>query len=124
MDERIDGKQISFFTDDGLVTFEDLGSALGEFPSWSPDGKKIAFHSNRDGNMEVYILDSDFSNIKRLTSNNVHDMFPCWSPDSTKIAFQSNREGNLDIYIMDVDGTNQVRLTQNTAKDFLPAWYQ
>ncbi len=101
---------------------DDTGSALGEFPAWSPDGTRIAFHSDRDGNMEIYVASADRSGIARLTQNDAVDVYPTWSPDSTRIAFVSDRDGNLEIYVMKADGTEQTRLTDNSATDLLPSW--
>ena len=75
-------------------------------PSWSPDGKKIAFSSDRDGNLEIYVMKADGTNQRRLTKNEVDDIEPSWSPDGTQIAFSSDREGNSEIYVMNADGTN------------------
>ncbi len=83
---------------------------------------KIAFHSNRDGNYEIYTMNSDGSNPTRLTNNAASDLFPAWSPDGTQIAFQSDRDGNIEIYVMDADGSNPTRLTNNAADDNIPAW--
>ena len=63
----------------------------GNFPSWSPDGR-IAFASNRDGNFEIYVMNSDGENLRRLTNHPDWDMHPSWSPDG-RIAFRSNRDG-------------------------------
>ena len=49
-------------------------------PSWSPDGQKIAFFSERDGNVDVYIMNPDGSNQTRLTNNPAYDGYPFWSP--------------------------------------------
>ncbi len=54
--------------------------ALDGLPAWSPDGTKIAFHSDRDGNDEVYVMDADGSNQTRLTNNHAFDFGPAWSP--------------------------------------------
>jgi len=91
-------------------------------PSWSPDGKKIAFTSNRDGKTEIYLMDVDGSNVLRLTNNLTNDDFPRWSPDNHKILFHSDRDGNWEIYVMDADGSNQTRLTMNSADDRAPSW--
>ncbi|HJU54672.1 MAG TPA: hypothetical protein VJ715_08880 [Pyrinomonadaceae bacterium] len=102
-------------------------------PSWSPDGTKIAFQSDRDGNFEIYVMNADGSNPTRLTFNSLGDENPVWSPDGTKIAFQSDRDdpGNCngggcvyhpDIYVMNSDGTGTVRLTNHPAKDGSPSW--
>lgn len=50
-------------------------------PVWSPDGRRIAFESNRDGNYEIYVMDADGSNVTRLTNHPEVDLFPAWSAD-------------------------------------------
>ena len=85
------------------------------WPSFSPDGKKIAFASGRIGNCrignhEIFIMNSDGSSQTRLTNNPKDDFFPTFSPDGKKIAFYSNRDGNYAIYIMNTDGSSQTRL--------------
>ena len=50
------------------------------FPAWSPDGKRIAFSSNREGNHEIYVMNADGSDQKRLTNNNAEDWGPVWMP--------------------------------------------
>ena len=92
------------------------------FPSWSPDGTKIAFSSYRDGNHEIYIMNADGSNQTNLTNNPFRDEHQSWSPDGTKIAFMSDRDGNLEIYVMDSDGANPVRLTNNPHSESQASW--
>ena len=93
-------------------------------PTWSPDGTKIAFVSNRDGvNGDIYSMNSDGTEQKRLTNNAASDVSPTWSPDGTRIAFVSNRDSNDEIYVMNAtDGTGQTRLTINTSSDIDPSW--
>ena len=83
---------------------------------------KIAYVSDRDGNFEIYAMNSDGSGQTRLTNNPAEDVEPDWSPDGSKIAFFSNRDGNHEIYVMDADGSNQTRLTDNIDLDEGPAW--
>jgi hypothetical protein len=90
--------------------------------SFSPDGSKIAFGSDRDGNFEIYVMNADGTNQTRLTNNPAKDEIPNFSPDGSKIAFESNRDGNTEIYVMNADGTNQTRLTNNPARDGNPAF--
>jgi len=81
-------------------------------PSWSPDGQKIAFASQRDGNWEVYTMDTDGGNVKNLTNNVADDQKPTWSPDAKELAFQSKRTGRWEIWRMKAaDGTEQKQLT-------------
>ena len=82
-------------------------------PAWSPDAKRIAFTSDRDGSREgseVYVMDADGSNQTRLTNNPGFDAFPKWSPDGSKIAF--HRQVVLfEIFMMNATGSNPVSLT-------------
>lgn len=87
------------------VTRLTTDNAAEGLPTWSPDGTKIAFVSNRDGNEEIYVMNADGTEQTRLTRNPASDEFPDWSPDSTKIAFASGRDGNGEIYVMSADGT-------------------
>ena len=117
------GFEIYIYDGEVWSGIQDKDSSLGEYPTWSPDGRRIAFHSRRDGNMEIYLMNADYSGLTRLTSNEADDMFPAWSPDGMHIAFHSNRDGNEEIYVMDADGSNQTRLTFNSESDTRPAWY-
>ena len=91
-------------------------------PAWAPDGERLAFSTNRDGNREIYVIDADGSNAVRLTNHLNEDFGPSWSPDGQRIAFVSNRSGNDDIFVMNADGTGVVRLTTDDARDLHPAW--
>ncbi|KAF0134214.1 MAG: fibronectin I domain-containing protein, partial [Candidatus Saganbacteria bacterium] len=91
-------------------------------PTWSPDGSKIAFSSNRSGDYEIYIMNSDGANYINLTNNPAYDGKPKWSPDSTKITFVSDRSGNKDIWTMNSDGSNLKQLTDLTIIDNDPCW--
>lgn len=97
-------------------------------PSWSADGTKIVFTSNRDGATDIYVLNADrpegSDNVPvRLTPSPGEDLWPNWSPNGLKIAFYSTRDaGNRDIYVMNADGTGQTRLTSHAASDGAPSW--
>jgi Bacterial Ig domain/WD40-like Beta Propeller Repeat/Beta-propeller repeat len=85
---------------------------------------KIVFSSNRDGNFEIYSMNSDGTGLTRLTNHSAIDLFPALSPDGTKIAFASNRDGllNFEIYVMNADGSSPARLTTNARVDGKPSW--
>ena len=97
-----------------------------ESPSWSPDGKRIAFTSMRNGgNREIYVMDADGGNQRNLTNHPDNDWHPVWSPNGKRIAFVSNRTRDLnrDIYVMNADGSNPQNLTNHPNDDEDPAWY-
>ena len=89
-------------------------------PSWSPDGKRLVFQSNRDGNWNLYMIDIDGTNLRRLTHEPGRETHPSWSPDGNLIAFQTNRDGNSEVYVMDVDGSEVKRVTDNPSFDGIP----
>jgi Tol biopolymer transport system component len=83
-------------------------------PAWSPDGRKIAFRSTRNGNRDIYVMNADGSGKRNLTRNAAWDSRPSWSPDGRKIAFVSNRDGRLEAHVMNADGSGQRSLTQRS----------
>ena len=84
---------------------------------------QIAFVSNRDGNLEIYVMGINGKNQRRLTKNRGDDWSPSWSPDGERIVFDSSRDGNTEIYMMDANGRNQRRRTKHGSYDGGPAWY-
>ncbi|MCJ7628798.1 MAG: hypothetical protein MUO50_10480 [Longimicrobiales bacterium] len=90
------------------------------FPAWSPDGSKIAFVSDRNGNFEIYVMNADGSNQTRLTFTSASELQPSWSPDGTKIVFSTDRDGRQETYIMNTDGSNQTRLTNIPGNNQFP----
>ncbi|MHB8095716.1 MAG: eIF2A-related protein [Candidatus Aminicenantales bacterium] len=92
--------------------------------AYSPDGKRIAFCSTRDGNAEIYVAGADGANIKRLTFNSAIDTAPSWSPTGREIAFTSDRLGTglPQIYIMDAEGSNVRKVSFGGNYHDAPAW--
>ena len=86
--------------------------------------EKIVFSSHRDvaTNPEVYVMNTDGSDVKRLTFNNVFDGEASFSADGGKIVFSSTRDGNAEIYVMNADGTNQKRITNSLGSDAHPSF--
>ena len=88
----------------------------------------IAFHSNRDGNNEIYVMNPDGSDQTRLTFDSRSDQRPDISPDGQRIVFSSNRitetnpTGDFEIFVMNVDGSELQQLTFNEVEDSWPRW--
>ena len=104
-----------------LTTITDNSFADGN-PSLSPDGRRVAFESGRDGNFEIYAMDVDGGNPVRLTTHPASDRDPAWAPDGSRIAFATARDGDFEIYVMDADGANPTRITHHPGTDSAPAW--
>ena len=113
----------------GLVSCappDDSGPAV-ESPA-GQTGAKIVFQTERDGNMELYVMNADGSDPTRLTNHPAADTYPAWSPLGDRIAFVSDRDGdegadgNGEIYLINADGTALTRLTDNDVTDSSPRW--
>ncbi len=100
-------------------------------PSWSPDGRRIAFVSDRGGDYEIYVMNADGSGLTRLPASSTKSLSwlsfvvewpPAWSPDGSRIAFVSDRDWNREIYAINTDGTGLARLTDNVVYDWVPNW--
>jgi Tol biopolymer transport system component len=82
---------------------------------------RLVFARKADGtgenNLEIYSVNTEGNDLRRLTSNNYWDLYPVWSPDDSKIAYLSKREGDLDIYVMDSDGSNPEKLFDSGDND-------
>lgn len=84
-------------------------TSIGEYPSWSPDGRQLAFHWRGDKNFAVYTANADGSVLKKIAEHKNGDCeLPVWSADGRKIFFQTNRRnGNWEIWTMNIDGSDQ-----------------
>jgi len=98
-------------------------------PAWAPDGSKIAFESLRDDVanlkfMDIYIMNSDGSHLKRITNTDGWYTQPDWSPDGNRLAIASDKEesGNTDLYILNLDTKEMTRITDDPGVDRNPSW--
>ena len=101
-----------------------IASTQGDIePQFSPDGEKIAFGSNRSGNEELWVCDSEGHNPVQLTTfGGPGAGCPRWSPDGRWIAFDNSKAGNSDIYIISADGGPPRRLTAGPSNNMRPSW--
>jgi eukaryotic-like serine/threonine-protein kinase len=91
------------------------------FASFSPDGRRLVYHSNRTGNGEIWLLDLDTNAEVNLTNHPAEDILPDWSPDGREIAFVSNRDGTPQVWVMDTEGGSLRRLAEQ-AVPALGSW--
>ena len=90
--------------------------------SFLPPPGQFAFTTNRDGNYEIYLMNTDGSGLSRLTDNPADDTYPGWSPDGNRLSFMSNRDGDFEIFTMNADGTNVTQITYNESFDCCANW--
>jgi Tol biopolymer transport system component len=95
--------------------------------SYSSDGKQIVFCSNRDGNLELYIMHADGKNVRQLTHTpGCYNGGPFFSRDGKRVIFRSDRKKKdyLQIYVINVDGTGERALTDTVGVNWGPYWYK
>jgi Tol biopolymer transport system component len=120
-----DGSNQRRLTNTGGLAEDVALHGLDADPAWSPDGRRIAFDSNRDGDYEIYVMNADGSGQRNLTDNASLDALPAWSADGRELVFESERaeKGNRDIYVMSAsNGTVIDRLTTVADADEMPDW--
>jgi len=111
----------------GVLKVTDLSDGACQ-PSWSPDGKQLAFTSPCRANRNLYagssvwIINVDGSGLRALASAPGGDFDPSWSPIGDKVALTSLEDGRPQIYVMNVDGTGRTNLSNNRASDSDPSW--
>jgi len=122
--------------DTGEETVVSEGRGIDWDPAWSPDGRRLVFTSTRDRygrscfhdctfNGEIYLINPDGSDLRRLTRNLANDAEPAFSPDGALIVWSSDRDSpreNFEIYVMNAEGTCPRRLTSSPEWDRSPTW--
>jgi len=92
-------------------------------PVWSPDGKRIAFQSDRDGGQyQVWTMNVDGSDPLQLSHDESDDRHPVWSPDGSQLAFDSGTANLREIWLMNADGSNRHQITRLDAFSSFPSW--
>lgn len=102
------------------------GSAYHAECAYSPDGSEIVYASNESGSMNIYIMNSDGTNIRQIThTTHCYNGGPFFSPDGLHIIFRADRDEPhlLQIFQIDRDGQNLIQLTDNGAVNWAPFWY-
>ncbi len=91
-------------------------------PTWSPDGKSIAFQGFRDGGYDIWAVNTDGTALRKLTWGPYDDREPAWSPDGKWVAFSSDRSGSYDIWLLEVATGGMHQLTRDPGDDYMPAF--
>jgi len=87
-------------------------------------GDRIAFMSNREGNWEIYVVNSDGSGLRRLTNNAANDGLPTWAPDGRAIAFVSDQEGGWAVWAINPDGSGRRKLFPIGGGGLVAEWWR
>jgi Tol biopolymer transport system component len=93
-----------------------------ETAAWSPNGSRIAFDRNVDGNFDIYVMNTDGSAVVQLTSDEAHDKRPEWSPDGSLIIFERFDSDGGDIFVMDANGEDERPLYESDSNEGVPVW--
>lgn len=91
-------------------------------PSFSPDGKNMAFVSNRSGTPQIFIQNLDSGNVKRLTYQGKYNTSPSWAPSGKKIAYSGLSNGRYQIFVIDANGGEPDQLTNGSGDNESPTW--
>jgi Tol biopolymer transport system component/photosystem II stability/assembly factor-like uncharacterized protein len=103
-------------------------STFDEWPSWSPDGSRLAFSREDAGNSssDIFVMNANGTGLTRITTASLDDVIPSWSPDAAQFTFTygdcSGSDTAPDVLVMDASGANRRKLTNNFVVDGLSDW--
>ncbi|MEW6428280.1 MAG: hypothetical protein AB1568_09630 [Thermodesulfobacteriota bacterium] len=135
-----DGRQLAFtesFRNESGQLYEEIGLAdmSGKVtrmltdhkadslrPAWSPDGRRLLFSSDREGNYDIWLLDTISGVSTRLTADPAYDGDPAWSPDGRAVVFVSGRSGERQLWIQEIDATEARQCTRLEGGVMDPTW--
>ena len=90
-------------------------------PTWSPDGRRIAFQAYWSGNYDIWVVNADGSGLARLTAGPFDDREPHWAPDGRRVVFASDRGGSYDVWEVEIATEAVRRLTDGPGNEYNPA---
>jgi TolB protein len=100
-----------------------LTNIINSYPDPSPDGRLIAFQSNRTGTPQIYVMNADGTDVKQLTDDPRGAETPVWSPNGQTIVYGAYvADDNNDVFVMKADGSERKRLTSGPGYDGHPHW--
>ena len=98
------------------------GNQVIEFVRLSPDGRWLAFDSDRGGNSDIWRQPVDGGEPEPLTTDAMEEFWPSWSPDGREIAFHAFREGRRQLFVMSADGRDRRQITRGKSDERTPSW--
>jgi len=108
-----DGSGVMLLTDD---------TSFNRSPAWSPDGTKLVFSGNRNGDDDLYTINADGTGMTQITNGPGYDRQPVWSPLGDQIAFTSFGPDSLHIYVARADGSGRRQLESSVEGPVSPDW--
>jgi TolB protein len=106
---------------DNRVTALTTGPTRDWDANWSPDGRQLMFVSSRSGRPNIYVMNTDGTNVRAVTHDG-YDLSPAWSPDGRRIVYSSGVKGEMRLFVVDADGGNPHRLTNIDGDSHAPVW--